>query len=190
MKILRNEKGFALLFVLILATIALLMTISMLLMVGKGSYVSGQQKRYRTAVEAARGGMESMLELIANKGVPLYGGVLIDNTSASGQLPTKLAFPTTTWGAGVDNTITINPAVSTTYDMRIDLGAYRVYSKVVDTVDGNSGPDEGLVKSGVVSAGSGEVVVVSIPYLYTIEVLSQSQTNATERSKFSVLYQY
>jgi len=31
---------------------------------------------------------------------------------------------------------------------------------------------------------------MSIPYLYTIEVLSQSQTNATERSRFSVLYQY
>jgi len=190
MKSLRNEKGFALLFVLILSAIALVMTLGMLFMVSRGSYVSGQQKRYRTAVEAARGGMESMLQLITNKGVPLYGAMLIDATSASGQLSTKLAFPTTTWGTGVDNAITINPELLSTYDMRIDLGAYRVYSKIVDTVEGNSGPDEGLVKSGVVSAGSGEVTVVSVPYLYTIEVLSQSQTNATERAKFSVLYQY
>jgi hypothetical protein len=41
-----------------------------------------------------------------------------------------------------------------------------------------------------VNTSSGEVVVVGIPYLYTIEVLSQSRTNATERSKFTVLYQY
>ena len=190
MKILRNEKGFALAFVLILAAIALVMTLGMLFMVSRGSYVSGQQKRFRTAVEAARGGMESMLQLIANKGVPLYGAMLIDNTSASGKLSTKLASPTPSWGTGVDNAITIKSADRLTYDMQIDLGAYRVYSKVVDTVEGNSGPDEGLLKTGVVTAGSGEVTVVSIPYLYTIEVLSQSQTNATERSKLSVLYQY
>src|SRR3990172_7564842 len=102
---LRNEKGFALAFVLILAAIALVMTLGMLFMVGRGSYVSGQQLRYRTAVEAARGGVEAAVQMV------------------------------------------VNP-------------------------------------------GSGEVVVMSIPYLYTIEVLSQSQTNATERSRFSVLYQY
>jgi len=47
-----------------------------------------------------------------------------------------------------------------------------------------------LVKTAVVNSGSGEVTVVSVPYLYTIEVLSQSTTNATERSKLSILYQY
>jgi hypothetical protein len=74
--------------------------------------------------------------------------------------------------------------------MTVVLGAYTVYTKIVDTVEGNSGADEGLVKTAVVNAGSGEVTVVSVPYLYTIEILSQSTTNATERSKLSVLYQY
>jgi hypothetical protein len=101
----------------------------------------------------------------------------------------KLAGPIATWG-GLDNASTINPAVNTSYDMRIDLGAYTVYTKIVDTVDGNSGADEGLIKTAVVNAGSGEVTAVSVPYLYTIEVLSQSTTNATERSKLSILYQY
>jgi len=32
--------------------------------------------------------------------------------------------------------------------------------------------------------------VVSVPYLYTIEVLSQGIANPAERSKLSVLYQY
>jgi len=186
MKYLRNNKGFALVFVLILAAISLVMTLAMLLMVSRGSYVSGQQKRFRTAVEAGRGGMEAMFQMISNRGNP-------DNTLYSMPNPaaaqTKLAGPIATWG-GLDSASTIDPAVNTSYDMTIDLGTYRVYSKIVDTVDGNSGADEGLIKTAVVNAGSGEVTVVSVPYLYTIEVLSQSTTNPTERSKLSILYQY
>jgi hypothetical protein len=186
MKYLRNEKGFAMVFVLILAAISLAMTLAMLIMVSRGSYVSGQQKRFRTAVEAGRGGMEAMFQLISTRG----------NTDALYTMPnqanvqTKLAGSVGTWGVGLDNSSTIDPAVATSYDMTIDLGAYRVYTKIVDTVNGNSGADEGLIKTAVVNAGSGEVTVVSVPYLYTIEVLSQSTTNATERSKLSILYQY
>jgi len=186
MKILRNEKGFALAFVLILAAISLAMTVAMLIMVGRGSYVSGQQKRYRTAVEAGMGGMEAMFQLISNRGNPDNTLYTMDNALA---VQTKLVGSVDTWG-GLDNSSTIDPDVIASYDMRIDLGAYRVYTKIVDTVDGNSGADEGLLKTGVVNSGSGEVTVVSVPYLYTIEVLSQSQSNPTERSKLSVLYQY
>ncbi len=186
MKTLRNEKGFALGFVLILAAIALTMTLAMLLMVGRSSFISGQQLRFRSAVEASRGGMEAMLQLIANRGIlntPYTNQVL------NAGVGTKMSSVTGTW-IGLDSAITIDPETVSTYDMRIDLGAYRVYTKIVDTVDGNSGADEGLLKSAVVNSGSGEVTVVSVPYLYTIEVLSQSQVNPTERSKLSVLYQY
>ena len=185
MKPLRNEKGFALVFVLILAAISLVMTLAMLMMVSRGSYVSGQQKRFRTAVEAGRGGMEAMFQLISNRGNPdaLY---TMPNSVA---VQTKLIGRNATWG-GLDDSSAINPVVATSYDMTINLGAYRVYTKIVDTVDGNSGADEGLIKTAVVNSGSGEVTVVSVPYLYTIEVLSQSTTNPTERSKLSILYQY
>ena len=176
-------------FVLILAAISLAMTLAMLIMVSRGSYVSGQQKRFRTAVEAGRGGMEAMFQIISSRGTvttPFTNQVL----PTAGALAAKLAGPTGTWAGGLDNSSTINPAVATSYDMRIDLGTYTVYTKIVDTVDGNSGADEGWIKTGVVNSGSGEVTVVSVPYLYTIEVLSQSAVNATERSKLSVLYQY
>jgi len=187
MKILRNEKGFALVFVIILAAISLAMTLAMLLMVSRGSLLSGQQKRFRTAVEAGRGGMEAMFQLISSRGnlSTSYTNLVWDNVG----IGTKMVRPTATWG-GLDQALTIDPNVSTSYDMRIDLGTYRVYTKIADTVDGNSGSDEGLLKTAVVNAGSGEVTVVSVPYLYTIEVLSQSTTNATERSKLSILYQY
>lgn len=183
---LRNEKGFALVMVLILAAIALVMTLGMLFMVSRGSYVSGQQKRFRTAVEAARGGIEATIQMISSRGIL---SVPYDNLALDNAIGTKLGKTTGSWG-GLSSSITIDPDVASTYDMRIDLGTYRVFSKIVDTVEGNSGADEGLVKAAVVNTGSGEVTVMSIPYLYTIEVLSQSRTNATERSKFSVLYQY
>jgi len=186
MKILRNENGFAMVFVLILAAISLAMTLAMLLMVSRGSFLSGQQMRYRTAAEASRGGAEIMFQLISNRGN-------IDNALYAMPNPTgvqtKLSGAFGTWG-GLDNSFTIDPNTPATYDMLIDLGAYRVYSKIVDTVDGNSGADEGLLKTAVVNSGSGEVTVVSVPYLYTIEVLSQATANPTERSKLSVLYQY
>jgi hypothetical protein len=187
MNILRNEKGFALAVVLILAAIALGLTLAMLAMVGRGSYVSGQQKRYRTALEASRGGAEAALELIASGGnlTTPYANLHLN----SGTVPTKLSNPTAAWG-GLDNAMAINTNDNTTYDMTIDLASYRVYSKIVDTVAGNSAVNEGLLKSGVVTTSSAEVVAISVPYLYTIEVLSQSQNNPTERAKLSVLYQY
>jgi len=197
MKTLRNEKGFALGFVLILSVIGLLMTLAMLVMVSRGGYVSGQQKRFRTAVEAGVGGVQSMFQLLDTRGnmSALYG--LDNNASVTMMLPiqsqrfaVKINNRTGAWGAGVDNTLVIVPGDRNTYDIEHDVGRYTVYMKLVDTVEGNSAGSEGLVKSGVVNAGSGEVSVPSIPYLYTIEVLSQNRTNANERSRISILYQY
>jgi hypothetical protein len=187
MKTLRNEKGFALLFVLILAAIALIMTLAMLFMVGRGSFVSGQQKRYRTAVEASRGGVEAMLQLIASRaGNPLYSNMSVVNATT---LVKKLDNTSDSW-TPLEKSITINPNDNSTYDMSVNLVTYTVYTKIVDTVAGNTGPSTGLLKSGVVTTSPSEISGLSIPYLYTIEVLSQSTTNPSERSKISVLYQY
>jgi len=175
MKILRNEKGFALVLVMILAVVALMMTVAMLFMVSRGSYVSGQQKRYRTALEASRGGAEAIMDVIATR-----------PPGMSDSLKTKLSSPTNSWGA-LDNSITVTPGNA---DRTINLGMYIVYVKVVDTVLGNTGLSTGLMKSGVVTTSPSEISGMAIPYLYTIEVLSQSTTNSTERSKLSVLYQY
>jgi hypothetical protein len=194
MKILRNEKGFALVFVMVLAVISLVMTLAMLFMVSRGSYVSGQQKRYRTAVEASRGGAEAMMEAIAVRGnLSTYSSMnMWLNPDLSFQ--TKLGNATGAWNSlGLDNTrssITIDAGTPATYDMTVDLGVYRVYVKVVDTVVGNTGLSTGLLKSGVVTTSPSEISGMAIPYLYTIEVLSQSTANPTERSKLSFLYQY
>lgn len=185
MKTLRNENGFALVFVLILAAIVLAMTMGMMYMASQGTSISGHQKQYRTAGEASRGGMEAMFQVISDRGIQTTP---FTNQVIGPSLVNKLAFPTTAW-VGLDNTMTINPSDNTSFDMRVDLGVYRVYTKIVDTVDGNSGADEGLEKFGT-GSGSGEVTVVSVPYLYTIEVLAQAASNPVDRSRISVLYQY
>ena len=111
-------------------------------------------------------------------------------------LAAKLNTPSTSWSSACNtDSVAINPAVLTTYDMRLDLGASpyptdRVYAKIVDTVEGNTGGEEGLLGKGVVYAGSGEISVMKIPYLYTIEVDAENPSNPSERAKLSILYQY
>jgi hypothetical protein len=175
------------------------------------------QKRYETALEAGIGGADVTYQIIGLRGEASGTATLLNDLSpltpvittpsscvtlssdpactAIGNysgLATKLNLPTSCW-SGCDSSLTINPTTANTYDMTLDLGVnptYSYYGKIVDTVLGNSGGDEGLLKSGVISANTGEVPVVSKPYLYTIEVDAERQSNPSERAKVSILYQY
>lgn len=184
----RNERGAALILVLLLTVVALVAAAGVLYLVARGGSIFGQQKRYKTAVQAAKGGAEITFQVIGDRGlftVPLGGSSYVGPN-----LGTKLTASTRNWPAGVDNTVAIDPDNTATFDMSFDLGDYRVYSKIVDTVEGNSGALTDLSKDAVTTSGTGEVVVVSMPYLYTIEELTQSTVNPNERVKFSILYQY
>ena len=187
MKRVRNEKGVVLIFVLLLALVGIITTAGLMHMLARSGFVSGHQMRYSTALEAGRGGVEATLQVVADRGLDTMG---LTNLVLGADLGTKLINPTGSWGVGVDSASAINPVVITSYDIRFDLGDYRIYSKIVDTVDGNSGADTGLLKAGVVNAGSGEVTVMNVPYLYTIEELTETTGKASERAKLSVLYQY
>ena len=217
-KLLKEEKGIALAMVLVLAAISLAIMAALIYMLVGGTRTSGIQKRYKTALEAGVGGGEVSYQLIALRGDATNQTALLNNMNTLGLnssvttpgtctrsgaaaclsypaytgLAAKLNLPTSCW-TGCDSTITINPATATTYDVRFDLGTtttYRVYAKIVDTVEGNSAGDEGLIKGGVVSSNSGDVTVQSRPYLYTIEIDAENPNNADERAKLSVLYQY
>jgi hypothetical protein len=161
--------------------------------------ISGMQKRYRTALEAGLGGADVTYQLITMRGNPNIPNIGFSQTISNDCLIDKLNKNTLSWtNCGSGNTATslsIDPSNTSSYDFSFDLGAspyptYRGYSKIVDTIEGNSGGDEGLIGKGVVVSGSGEIVVMSIPYLYSIEVLTQGQTNPSERAKLSILYEY
>jgi hypothetical protein len=190
-KLIGNERGVALLIVMALSAIALAVMSALVYMSTAGTGVSGMQKRYKTALEAGMGGEGVMFDFIGFRGSPSFsnsiGFALISNSTCVND---KLNKPTAGWDASCDSSLTIDITNSATYDMRFDLGSYRVFSKIADTVEGNSGGSIGLVKTGVVVSNPGEVPVKSVPYLYTIEMNSRNPSNPAERAKLSVLYQY
>lgn len=189
-----GERGIALAMILVLSGIALAIMAGLVYMLTASSQVSGIQKRYRTALEAGNGGIDVMFKFIQVRGdamaLPALQAVSLP-ISAAGCLTAKLDYSTTTWPAGCDKSISIDPNNPNTYDMYFELGTtntYKVYSKIVSTVEGNSGGDAGLLKTGTVNTG--EIPVLSKPYLYAIEVEAQSKSNTQERGKYSILYQY
>jgi hypothetical protein len=186
-----NEKGIALAMILVLSVIVLAVMAGLVYMVTTSSQLSGMQKRYQTSLEAGKGGADVVYQLIvarADPGIPLTNFLITATTAC---LADKLNKKTSSWDPACDKSMSID---SSSHDVHFDLGTspnvYRVYAKIVDTVEGNSGGDEGLLGKGVVNSGSGEVAVVSRPYLYTIEIESERTNNPSERAKLSILYQY
>ena len=194
-----NEKGIALVMVLILSAIALAIMAALVYMLTSGTQISGMQKRYRTALEAGVGGADVTFQLIAARGdpgIPL-NNFIITASSVGGYncLTDKLNNSTSAWNGVCSTSVVIDPTDPATYDMSFELGTpgfptYKIHAKIVDTVEGNSGGDFGLTKTAVVATGQGEITPMSIPYLYTVEIDSQNVANPTERAKYSVLYQY
>jgi hypothetical protein len=116
----------------------------------------------------------------------------------------KLCSPTASWPAALDESavagiqVSLDPTIN--WDMRYTLPgltpvSYRVFAKVVDTVQGNSFAG-GLVMSGelggagVVASNSGMTSPPQNPYLYRLEVQAQATNNPREQSRMSVLYVY
>lgn len=210
-RIIKSEKGAALLIVMIFSAIALGMMAGLIYMITSGTQISGMGRRYKIALDAGMGGAEVSYQLIAARGNPLdaalTGPLSLAITTPSGVggcstlgttactaigaytgLATKLNLPTSCW-SGCNSSIAIDPITPTSYDMTFVLGSYTVFGKIVDTAVGNSGTDEGLLKDGTVNA-SGEITPMSLPYLYTVEIDAEGTANPSERAKLSVLYRY
>jgi hypothetical protein len=176
MRHIRNQKGIALVLVLILAVIGLAMVSSLLFMLTQGTIFSGAQKFYRTAEEAGYGGVELTTSYLATRGVLdiaalpgltftsgcncndpyVYNDNIDLRTGAASNRCDKLCNPTANWPAGVDEhaaagiQVSLNPIVNA--DMTYTLPglqpvSYSVFAKIVDTVQGNSDVG-GLVISG------------------------------------------
>ena len=210
-----SEKGAVLVVVLVLSAVALMLMTALIYMITMGTKISGLQKRYKTALEAGHGAADIFYQVIALRGQTADVNSFTSNLNAFGLnavinnppactgtnggttypgIAAKMMTSDTTWDvAGCNKSLNIDPGDTTTYDMKAELGTttkYNVYAKIVATADGNSGADTGLLNKGVVSANTGEVTVQSIPYLYTMEVVSENTSNPDERAKLSILYQY
>lgn len=219
MKILRNEKGIALVTVLVLSLIALAIISTLVYLVIQGTRFSGFFKRYETAREAAYGGGEIVAALIKNRGqLSITGLTLSSSSTGSGGflscncgdpdvagdntpdtcLCRKLCDPTSDWvSAGCDNTFdpTNNP------DIQFDLPAdplnplsspiYQVSAKIVDTTKGYTDLSGEDLGGTCVACSDPTLKGPPAPYLYRIEINAQDQDpTKTERGRLSILYAY
>lgn len=207
MKFVRNEHGIAMVTTLMLTLISLTMILSLLYIVTQGIVTSAAHKRYQTSLEAAKGGVEIFSkeiiprllqgDLTTNITSDFNGsGGIALNFASSDCLSQKLNQPSSGWTACGPQSMNIE--AKTEYDVSFKLGGlpnqpgYTVYSKIVDTTPGNSdasGIDYLESGAGVTGVGSG-VNPKHIPYVYRIEVQGESERNAKERAKLSVLYAY
>lgn len=219
MRIAGNEKGIALVLVMLLALIGLAMVLALIFMVTHGTTLSGAMRFYGTADEASVGVGELTAEYVTNRGV---SGILgftagcdckdpsiytdnIDNaTGARSCRCDKLCNPTASYNAGggvcVDEDagsgglqISVDP--TSNFDNSLILGLYTVTYKIVDTVEGNTDPggivaSGTLISQGVVASSGGIYSPPHFPYIYRIEVMARRTANPRERARLSLLYSY
>jgi hypothetical protein len=205
-RFLAKQDGIALVTALMLTLISLTIVMAVMYMITQSIQQTGANKRYKTALEASYGGTDILMKEI----VPL---ILKDFASTPAALVTdlegtysmlglkvladpqclkdKLTLGTDAWSAGCSQLV--NPKASS--DMSFQLQAtggqpYTVYTKVVDTIFGNS-DTSGLQLEGAGVAESTSVITPQhIPFVYRVEVQAEKANNATEQANMSILYAY
>jgi len=207
MKPLRSKDGIALVTALMLTLISMTIVMALMYMITQGTKVSGQLKRYKTALDASYGGTEIYTKdifpfIMRNYSSNTLQTDLEDNTNGFGAiglkmitdkycLQAKLTKNTKNWPVGCDN----NPFPAKNPDMSITLQAasgnpFIVYSKIVDTTTGNSDVSGLQLEGSGVSEASSVKIPQHFPYIYRIEVQGQKTNNATAQSNIEVLYAY
>jgi hypothetical protein len=175
-----SERGVALVLVLVLSTIGLIVMTTVLYMITMGTQISGSEKRYRTAHEAALGAFEVIRQIIQDQGASVLPGVTVVYE------PTFLPKVT---GPNMTASRIIDANDPNTYDLAIDLGnpVYRVYAKIVQKQRGNTNLGYKLVriKTGVVPADPG-MGVKTFTY-YTFTIIAQKATNPQERVRMDLV---
>jgi hypothetical protein len=212
---LSSEKGVVLVIVIVLSAVALVFMTALIYMITSGTRVSGLQKRYKTALDAGVGGGNAFYQLIETRAEESALLSLATNLNAAGLvysrttptactgsvegalkqgLAAKLLTNSSSWNTTTcDDSLNIDPAVSSTYDMKVELGTdikYNVFVKIVETTVGNTGGDPDLSNIEVDDSNKGIVDSATIPYFYAVEVVSENSARIDERAKLSILYEY
>jgi hypothetical protein len=205
MRLLNNEKGIALVMVMILSLIGLAMVSALLFMVTMGTRSSGSLRFYKTVEEASFGGAEIAVQFIRDAGtftLPIGMNLVVTGDAC---LLQKLTTPRGNWDLANWTSCSadrVSPTIDTSPDIRFDLpgaggNTIRVFGKIVDTVQGNTQPIAfgvtPLVQGGTLGGGgtfqSGQTTSPPTkPWLIRIEIQAEDSVNPVERSMLSVLY--
>jgi hypothetical protein len=206
-----DNRGVALVMVLSLIAISTAMIMLVLHFVQRGTDVSMLDKKYETAKEASYGAVEAFTKEI----IPLAitAACASSNTTLSAALGNfnaitsatitaiasnacfsdKLLKSTTNWASGCSSAS--DP--KTFPDIKLTLSGispavpFDVYTKIVDTIKGNTHTG-GIALEGMGTAESsgGMIYAQHFPYMYRIEVQGERQNNSSERANLEVLYAY
>jgi hypothetical protein len=202
MKLLTNQNGIALITTLMLTLISMAIVMAMLYLVGQGVQISSSQKRYRTALEASYGGAEVVLKDV----VPLifqgYSSAKIHNQfaevdmefpSGNSCFKQKLNLPTSQWSSSCSQTLNskVAPDISFTLPATgTGTVPFTVFTKIVDTILGNSDTSGLQLEGAGVAEASSVITPQHFPFVYRLEVQAERSTKATEQANLSVLYAY
>lgn len=202
--LLKNENGIALVTALMLTLISLTMIMALLYMITAGTQLTGAQKRYKTSLAAAQGGADVVIKDIlpsimqnqgdANLVANVEGGfsaLSLDVTATQACLQAKLTTPTSQWPSACSQQSNPKQGPDMSLLLPSTIGEpYRIYTKIIDTVKGNS-DISGLQLEGAGVAESTPVLTPQhFPYLYRVEVQGERSVNAREQANISALYAY
>ena len=203
MRCIDNNNGFALVTSLMLTLLSLTIVMSLLYMITQGIKVSGLNKKYKTAMEASYGGAElftkDMLPFVMKNyssstlATDIAGnfGAVSPVIGSQSCLQAKLKNATQNWPAACGNTLNPKDRPDITYTMQATSGnPFQVYSKIVDTVNGNTDLS-GLQLEGAGVAESQSVLTPQhFPYIYRVEIQGERQSDTAAQANLEVLYAY
>lgn len=203
----RNKDGVALVTSLMLTMMSLTIVMAVMYMIIQSTQQSGMMRRYKTALEASYGGTDIVMKEIvpsilanfndANLVTTVQNKFLAVNLavlSAQACFQNKLTLQTSEWGAVCNaQALTVQPKQATdfTFDMQALNGSpYRVYTKIIDTVHGNTDMS-GLQLEGAGVAESQSIITPQhLPYVYRLEIQAERSVNAVEQGNMSIVYAY
>jgi hypothetical protein len=203
---LSGKDGAALVTALMLTVLSLVVAMTLLYTVTSGVRIAASQKRYRSALAAAHGGVELVTQEIIPRLLrldPQSESRLVSDFAliqltlpAYGCLQQKLGSPTASWSAACAAQALSDPAnlPDFSFNLNADHSAapgYRVTMKIVDTVLGNTdsaGFD--LLEPGSSVTGKEEIIHPQhVPDMFNISVQGVGG-GPQERARLSVLYAY
>lgn len=204
MKLLHNNKGIALVTSLMLTMISLVIVTALLLMVTQGMKTSGQLKRYKTALDASYGGTEIITKDILPAILQNYGSSALVSTveSAFGLislhvettedcLQRKLTSGSSEWLSSCSNSTDPKKTPDLSFKLQGTSGnTFIVYSKIIDTVQGNSDTSGLQLEGSGVAESSSLLKPKHFPYIYRMEIQGEPENNASAQANIEVLYAY
>ncbi|MDR3580930.1 MAG: hypothetical protein P4L44_13295 [Oryzomonas sp.] len=208
LKILDNKRGIALVTTLMMTLIALTMIMTVLYTMTVSTKQSGLAKSYKTALGASYGASEIIIkdvvpQLLLNSNLTNFIPTVTGNFLASLNLQVlssqacisaKLQQKSGAWPAVCGSApTTLKPKEQPDFQFTVpgtgSVG-YTVYSKIVDTVPGNSDMSGVNLLGEGVAESTNSITPPHYPYVYRMEIQAERASNPSENARLSVVYGY